>query len=151
MDSLAASAPLRRPRLLRRFTIGLVVSALILVAGIVLAGLELSRSNWVHVDAVVIEVATKTSGARTSYRPTVAFEVGGDRHTVTAWSWTPDRVVVGQSLAARYDPADPAHATTGSWWPAAAIVGGAGVASGVYLVLTRRWIVRRRPDVLWRP
>lgn len=128
-----------------------MVSGLILVAGMVLAGLELSRSSWVQVDAVIVQVATRTSGERTSYRPTGAFEVGGVRHTVTTWSWTPDRVVVGQSLAARYDPADPAHATTVSWWPAAAIVGGAGVAGGVYMVLARRWLVRRRPDVLWRP
>ncbi|MPY78198.1 MAG: DUF3592 domain-containing protein [Actinophytocola sp.] len=133
--------------------VGVLLLASAVVTNVVRAGDWERRSA--HTTGVVVDITTSTSKPRTSdgttkrrtttYCPVVEFTADGETQTFESDTCSDPGPRIGERLAVRYDPANPADATLGSWtarWLLVTILGGIGVLfsglGALVLVLIRR-------------
>lgn len=119
------------PRAGRVLLVGVATGVALIIAALCLAGIQLSRLDWVSTDGVVVDVGrgTSSSNGRTSprYTPTVRYEVAGRSYTVKSHSTTSAPIAVGDPYPARYDPARGAAGTAATLWIVAAGLAGMAV------------------------
>jgi len=91
---------------------------------------------------VALHESRATSDSGVTYAPVVRYDVGGRTYTFTSSnSSDPPAYKVGERVALRYDPADPARARIDSWWELWLMPVMLGVSAAVVAVVVNVWAV----------
>lgn len=102
----------------------------------------------VEATVIALEESRSTEGSGVTYAPVVKYDVGGQTYTFTSSnSSSPPSYEVGERVALRYDPADPAWAQIDSWtelWLLPLILGATAVIVAVVVNLLMFASIRRR-------